>query len=226
VSRNLTEGLALGAGLGSASTGDGWSTFIGSVRTSATLLGVATQFTAERDLLAGNAQTIRNHVLQTNLELDASRPIVKNLSTGLQVHHRLFSDGNTSNEVRFSPSYGIDIRRTRLSLGYSFKYIDYAKPTALGYYAPRGLLSNQGSVNWNFQWRKVYGSGEFDFGRFIHADNPDQPSEFAGSSTVAVGRSMSNGGLIEAYWTAGRDALGTPAGWRSMNAGFRLNWAF
>lgn len=223
---NPTDNLALGVGIGRASEGAGWSTFIGSVHTSATLLGAELQFGVQRGLLVANAEVMRNHLLQTNFEFVASRSIVNNFSTGLQVRRKILSDGNASTELNLSPAYRLDIWGTNLSLGYRFDYLDYQRQNLMGYYGPRGLISNGGSANWSVQWRDFYSMMQVDLSHSVHADDRNKPSEFAGTGTIAAGRRVSKNGLIEAYWTAGRDALGTPAGWRSMNMGGRLDWLF
>jgi hypothetical protein len=227
--RDWSGDWGLGGGIGTVGTADGWSTFIGSLRTSATVLGVSLDLAAERELVAGDTETIRSRVRETGLEFDASRSITEKLSAALTVHHRFFSDGNSSNEVRVSPKYMLDIGRTKLSLGYSFQYIDYANPSNnehRAYYAPNGLLANHGTANWRFRWHQFYGALEFDLGRFMHLATPNTPSEFAGSGMVALGHQIFHGGYVEAYLTGGRDALGTPRGWRSMNSGMRLSWGF
>jgi hypothetical protein len=224
---NLTESLAVGGGLGSASTGDGWSTVIGAVQTSMSLASAQLQLSATHEMLEANAQTIRNHVQETDFDAQLSDySLTQHLGGSLEYHHRLLSDGNNSNELNFSPQYSFKLGPGNLSLGYPFQYINYAEPSTFGYWAPRGLLMQQGQATWNFKWRNYYSLLQLGLGRSFGAATSGQSQGFSGSGTFAVGWHIAKNMLAESYFTAGRDALGQPAGWSSMNAGCRFNWGF
>jgi hypothetical protein len=223
---NITDNVVLGAGLGSAGTRDGWSTVIGSFQTSMKLASAQLQLSATHELVEESAETIRNHVQQTDLDISLSGDVTEHLGGSLEYHHRLFDDANSSNEISFSPKYDIKLGPTKLSLGYSLQYIDYAKPTELGYWAPNGLLIHQSQATWNFEWRDYYGSLQLGLGRSYCANTANWSEGFNGSGTLALGWHIAKNLLAESYLAAGRNALGLPTGWNSMNTGFRFNYGF
>ena len=225
--RKFSKSFGAGAGFGIIRTINGWSTFVWSLQGDTEIGGFDLGLSLSKAALASTAETIRNHVTQTDLGLSISRDLVENLGTSFEFHRRIFSDRNSGIEIQFSPEYAIDMGKTKLGLGYSFHYFSYARSNverSLGYYAPQGLISNEGVVNWNFDWNSYYGSIELSLGRSVHTVRTEDPNSFSGSGTIAIGRRLPGGLLLESYIAAEKDALGIPSGWGSFGTGLRLNY--
>ena len=218
--------LLLGGGIGVIRTEDGSSSLAGSLTSSVNVRSMSITVGASRGLLEANAQTIRNHVMQTDFSVSIWDDITERLGTDVEFHHRIFSDGNSENDFSFAPEYSINIRKTKLALDWSFEYANFAQPTTLGYYAPQGLLTNQPAITWKFDRAGYYGLLKVGLGRAIHLYQAQWTPAFSGTGIAALGRRLSKRAALELYLTAGRDALGMPSTWSSMNTGFKLNYSF
>jgi hypothetical protein len=218
--------LLVGAGIGVINTEDGFNNLMGSLASTVNLDGKEITLGAARSLLEVNTQTIRNHVMQTDLKVTTWQQFTDHLGAEIEFHHRIFSDGNSENDFSFAPEYSINIWKTKLGLDWSFEYADFAKPTDLGYYAPQGLLSNQPAVSWNFNRAGYYGLLKVGVGRMFWLYRSQWTPGLAGTGVAAFGKRLSERASAEWYLTAGRDALGMPTTWNSMNTGFKLNYSF
>jgi hypothetical protein len=218
--------LLVGGGIGVIGTEDGSSSLAGSLTSSVTMGSMSITLGAARGLLEANAQTIRNHVMQNDLNLSIWKDVTEQLGADVEFHHRIFSDGNDENDFALVPQYWIKIGKTNLVLDWSFEYADFAQPTTLGYYAPQGLLSNQPAVSWKFDHAGYYGLLKVGVGRMFHLYQSQWMPSFAGTGVAAFGRRLSERSAVEWYLTAGRDSLGIPSAWNSMNTGFKLNYSF
>jgi hypothetical protein len=218
--------LLAGGGIGVIHTKDGSSSLAGSLTSSVNWKSISMTLTASRGLLEVNAQTISNHVMQTDLSLSIWDDITDKIGTDLEFHHRMFSDGNSENDFLLAPQYSFTIRKTKLALAWNFEYADFARPSTLGYYAPQGLLSNQPAVSWNFDRAGYYGLLKISLGRNFWLYKTQWAPAFAGTGVAAFGKRLSERAVGEWYLTAGRDALGMPSTWSSMNTGLKLNYSF
>jgi len=218
--------LLVGGGIGVIRTRDGSSSPAGSLTSSMNVGSMSITLSGARGLLQANNQTIRNHVMQNDFAVSVWDDITDHLGADLELHYRIFSDGNHENDFSFAPQYSIDIRKTKLALGWSLEYADFAKPTSLGYYAPRGLLSNQPTVSWKFDRAGYYGLLKVGLGRAFRLYESQWMPAFSGTGAAALGKRLTERTVAEWYLTAGRDALGMPTTWSSMNTGFKLNYSF
>ena len=120
-----------------------------------------------RDLLAKSAQSIRSNIRATDFGLIASYDFTKHLSSDFEFHHRIYSDGNSSNDFAFSPVYEFAFEKSQFDVGYSFNYKSFAMKAENGYYDPRRLISNGVTATWKFDYDGYYGNVEGSEG---HAD--------------------------------------------------------
>ena len=120
-----------------------------------------------RNMLATSAQSIRSNIRQTDFGMIASYDLTKHLSSDFEFHHRIYSDGNSSNDLAFSPVYEFAFEKSQFDVGYSFNYKSFAMKAENGYYDPRRLISNGLTATWKFDHDGYYGNVEASEG---HAD--------------------------------------------------------
>jgi hypothetical protein len=218
--------LLVGGGIGVIRTQDGSSSLAGSLTSSIDVASMSITLGASRGLLEANAQTIAHHVMQTDLNVSIWDDITDDLGTDVEFHHRIFSDGNSENDFSLDPQYSIKIWKTKLALDWSFEYANFARPTTLGYYAPQGLLTDEPAISWKFDRAGYYGLFKVGAGRMFDLYQSQWKPSFSGTGVAAFGKRLSERIVAECYLTAGRDALGVPSAWSSMNTGFKLNYSF
>ncbi len=218
--------LLVGGGIGVIRTQDGSSSLAGSLRSSVNVGTMSITLSAERGLVEGGTQTIRNHLMQTDFGVSIWDDITDHLGAEVEFHHGIFSDGTSENDFSFAPEYSIDVWKTKLALEWDFDYANFTTPTTLGYYAPGGLLSNQPAISWNFDRAGYYGLIKAGVMRSYDLYESKWSPGFSGTGVAALGKRLSERLALECYVTAGRDALGMPATWSSINTGFKLNYSF
>lgn len=217
--------LMLGGGIGVVGTRDGSGSLAGSLTSIAYVKSMSITFVAARGLLEANAQTIRNHVMQSDFNVSIWDDITDHLGAYLDLHHRIFSDGNSQNDFSLSPDYSIDVWKTKVDLDWNFEYADFAKPTTL-YYSPHGLLSSQPEVGWKFDRAGYYGLLKVGMRRSFYVYQSTWMPSFSATGAAAIGKRLSERAALEWYLTTGRNSLGVPSAWNSMNTGFKINYSF
>jgi hypothetical protein len=218
--------LLVGGGIGVIDTDDGSSSLAGSLLSTATVGSMAITLGASRGLLEATAQTISHHVMQTDIYASLWDDLTDKLGTDVELHHRIFSDGNSENDFSVAPEYSIEIRKIKLALDWTLEYANFARPTTLGYYAPQGLLSNEPAISWKFDRAGYYGLLKVGMTRAYRMYQSQWMPSFNGTGVAALGKRLSERMVVECYVTVGRNSLGVPAGWNSMNTGFKLNYSF
>src|SRR5260370_38278586 len=203
IHRDLSETFGLGGGFGTVRT-DGWSDFVGSFQATAKIFGTEITASVARDLIASQADAIRNQMRQTDFRLSASYDLTKKISTEFELHHKIYSFHNSSNEFEWTPKYKFDIYNTKLETGYKFSYSGFARNTDHGYWAPQRVLSHNLFAAWAFDWVKTYGrlelSGGPDFVREAGAQASGPSSGGIGVSGSAATAFRQNAHMVtDAY---------------------------
>jgi hypothetical protein len=225
IHKDLTETFGIGGGFGTVRT-DGWSDFVGSLEGTAKVLKIDLTATIARDILASQADEIRNHIRQTDFGLSASYELTKQISTEFEFHHKLYSDQNSSNEFEWTPKYTFDFGHSKLETGYKFGYTAFAQNTDHGYWAPERVLSHNLFAAWAFDFVKTYGrlelSGGRDFVREVGAQSSGPSSGgFGVSASGAIGFRLTDDMVVEGYFN--RDES---PGWQSMATGISLKYFY
>ena len=222
----LRNWLLVGGGLGVIYTMDGSSSMAGSLTSTINFKSISITMGLARGLLEATAQTISAHVMQTDFNASIWDSLTDHLGADIELHHRILSDGNSENDFSIAPDYSFDVWKTKLALDWALEYANFAQPTKLGYYAPQGLLSTQPSLTWKFDKAGYYGMLKIGVGRKFQMQQSQWMASFAGTAVAAIGKRLSERVAAEVYLIAGRDAMGVPAAWNSMNSGFKLNYSF
>jgi hypothetical protein len=225
IHKDLTETFGIGGGFGTVRT-DGWSDFVGSLQGTAKVLNIDLTATIARDILVSQADAIRNHIRQTDFGLSASYELTKQIGTEFEVHHKLYSDQNSSNEFEWTPKYTFDFGHSKLETGYKFGYTAFAQNTDHGYWAPERVLSHNLFAAWAFDFVKTYGRLELSGGRDFVRERGAQSSGpssggFGVSASGAIGFRLTEDMVIEGY--VNRDES---AGWQSMATGISLKYFY
>jgi len=224
VHKDFSEEFGIGGGLGTVAsthrTDLAWS-----FRTSADIGGASLEANISHDVLAASAEEIRSNIRQTDFGLNLSDKLTASLGSGIEFHHKLYSDGNSSNEFQFSPTYEFPLVASDLAFGYSFQYLGFARDTNHGYWAPQRVLSNDVSIAWTFDWIDTYGrveaSGGFGSARMsgINAGGPS--SGWDGGAKLVFGFRPTRNSVVEYYWNGSGSAH-----WSSTSAGLSLTYTF
>jgi hypothetical protein len=225
IHKDLTETLGIGGGFGTVRT-DGWSDFVGSLEGTAKVFKIDLTATIARDILASQADEIRNHIRQTDFGFSASYELTKQISTEFEFHHKLYSDQNSSNEFEWTPKYTFDFGHSKLETGYKFGYTAFAQNTDHGYWAPERVLSHNLFAAWAFDFVKTYGrlelSGGRDFVREVGVQSSGPSSGgFGVSASGAIGFRLTEDMVVEGYFN--RDES---PGWQSMATGISLKYFY
>ena len=178
-----------------------------------------------RDLLAKTAQSIRSNIRQTDFGLIASYDLTKHLSSDFEFHHRIYSDGNSSNDLAFSPVYEFALEKSQFDVGYSFNYKSFAMKAEHGYYDPRRLISNGLTATWKFDHDGYYGNVEASEG---HADIKDAAGGLGAANSAMCTSMVATMGLrprkdvtVEGYWGGEWSAA-----WSSNALGLKIRYSF
>jgi hypothetical protein len=224
IHKDLSETFALSGGFGSYRT-NRYDDFAGSVEAHWNIADWSISASIARDLLVKSAQSIRSNIRQTDLGLIASYDLTKQLSSDFEFHHKLYSDGNSSNELTFSPVYEFALERSQLDFGYSFNYQSFALAANHGYYDPRRLISNGLTGTWKFDRERYYGNFEASEG---YADIKGASGGLGAANSAICTSVVATLGLrpgkdtsVEGYWSGERSAV-----WSSSALGVRIRYSF
>ena len=224
-SRELTELWGIGGGFGTA-RGLQHSEFVGSLQSHFNYKGFSVTASVAREMLLESAQAVQAGIRQTDFGLNLSDELSEHVSADVEVHHHTYSDGNSSNQIEFSPDYTFALPLGKLALGYSFSYLAFARNPDSGYWAPQKALSHGLSATWSFDRTLYYARTELgldyesvrEIGNLSNGPATSGPGASAG---VAFGIRLIKGTELETYWTGN----GSP-GWNSMNVGISLKYLF
>ncbi len=224
-SRELTELWGIGGGFGTA-RGLQHSEFVGSLQSHFNYKGFSVTASVAREMLLESAQAVQAGIRQTDFGLNLSDELSEHVSADVEVHHHTYSDGNSSNQIEFSPDYTFALPLGKLALGYRFSYLAFARNPDSGYWAPQKALSHGLSATWSFDRTLYYARTELgldyesvrEIGNLSNGPATSGPGASAG---VAFGIRLIKGTELETYWTGN----GSP-GWNSMNVGISLKYLF
>jgi hypothetical protein len=224
IHKDLSETFALSGAFGSYRTLN-YNDFVGSFQAQWHAGDWSISAGITRDLLAKSAQSIRSNIRQTDFGLIASYDLTKHLSSDFEFHHRIYSDGNSSNDLAFSPVYEFALEKSQFDVGYSFNYRSFAMKAEHGYYDPRRLISNGLIATWKFDHDGYYGNVEASEGRAdikgasggLGAAN----SAMCTSMVATLGLRPRKDMVVEGYWGGEWSA-----GWSSNALGLKIRYSF
>ncbi len=223
-SRELTELWGIGGGFGMA-RGMRNSDLVGSLQSHFDYRGLSVTASVARDMLLESAQTVKENIRKSDFGLSLSQQLSEQISADAEIHHLIYSDGNSSNQIDFSPDYTFAMPLGKLAIGYRFSYITFAMNPDSGYWAPRKALSDGLSAAWSFDRTEYYARTELglDYDSVRETGKlSNGPSGGPGASgEIAFGIRLIKGTELETYWT-GNDS----PGWNSMNIGLSLKYLF
>ena len=222
--RELTELWGIGGGFGTA-RGMQHSDLVGSLQSHFDYKGLSVTASVARDMLLESAQTVKANIRKSDFGLSLSEKLSEHVSADAEIHHLIYSDGNSSNQIDFSPDYTFAMPLGKLAIGYRFSYMTFARNPDSGYWAPQKALSDGLSAAWSFDRTEYYARTElgldYDSVREIGKLSNGPSSGPGASAEVAFGIRLIKGTELETYWT-GNDS----PGWNSMNVGLSLKYLF
>ena len=224
IHKDLSETFALTGGFGSYRTLY-YNDFVGSIVAHWHADDWSISAGIARNLLAKSAESIRSNIRETDFGLSASYDLTKHLSSDFELHHRVYSDGNSSNDLAFSPVYEFALEKSQFDLGYSFNYRSFAMKANHGYYDPRRLISNGLTATWKFDREQYYGNFEASEG---HADIKGAAGGLGAANSAMCTSIVATMGLrpskdvsVEGYWGGEWSAA-----WSSNALGLKIRYSF
>ena len=223
-SKEFSELWGVGGGFGTARDLHAYN-LVGSFQSHLNYEGASMTASIAREMLLESANAVAANIHQTIYGLSLSDDLTEHVSLDSEAHHRSYSDGNSSNDMAFSPDYIFHLAMGKLSLGYRFSYTAFSENPHNGYWAPQRAISNGLSTAWSFDRTTYYGRSELGLGYDAVRESGkllDGPGGGpSAQAAVAFGIRPMQGMGLETYWTGN----GSP-GWNSMNFGLSLNYLF
>lgn len=173
------------------------------------------------------AEIIENEIKVTDAEVFFSQQLTDRLSFHGEYHYRDYSDTNHAHDVGLSPSYVVYAGTPRITVGYRFRFLDFARRTGSGYWNPQDYLASQVFGSLSLEMGQFYGVGEV-FGGHQTGRDPDRfENEFVGGGGVVGFRPAANVSLEVNGFTssAAGPGEGRP-GFRFFTVGARLLYRF
>jgi hypothetical protein len=234
VHHDFSDQFGLSGGLGVAHALF-WSDPIGSIESDLDLFDTSIVARTSRDMLAVTAQEIRQNIRQTDFSLSFSKDLNEQLSADVELHETLYSDGNQSKDIELSPQYTFQLLTTKLILNYQFQYSAFADNPDNGYWAPKELVAQSGSLKWVYDWSSFFSSVQLSAGDQIVAQFPKTSlrsdggafagygggSGFAASFGGTLGIRVNGSSSIQTYVSHDLSS-----GYRSSAAGIFMSCAF
>ena len=224
IHKDLSETFALSGGFGSYRSLH-YNDFVGSIVAHWHAGDWSISAGIARDALVKSAESIRSNIRQTDFGLSASYDLTKHLSSDFEFHHRNYSDGNSSNDLAFSPVYEFALEKSQFDLGYSFNYRSFAMKANHGYYDPRRLISNGLTATWKFDRELYFGNFEASEG---HADIKGASGGLGAANSAMCTSVVATMGLrprkdvaVEGYWGGEWSAA-----WSSNALGLKIRYSF
>jgi hypothetical protein len=220
--RDLSEIFGVDGELGSVRTFR-LNGLIGSFQAEANYRGATISASVARKIVAESAQSMRANLWQTEFDLDASYKFTERLSSELELHHKLYSDRNSSNELDWSPQYLFNPFGSKLAVGYHFSFVGFARNTNNGYWAPRLALSHNAFAHWSYDWTKVFSRLELELGRGSDRESSAEGTTHGYSTSVSavLGLRPIENMVIEYSLSADRSP-----GWNSRSSALSVKYAF
>jgi hypothetical protein len=230
IHRDLSENFGLSGGFGAVHNLV-WNDPVGSFESDFNYGDSSAVARISRDMLSATAQEIRANIRQTDFSISLSRDWNDHLSSDAEFHQTLYSDGNRSNDVEFSPRYTIPFDNNKLVFGYQFQDSAFGSNPDNGYWAPKNLLSNSGSLKWMFEGARLFASLQLSAGdqmvaEFAEKSNRTQEnlgggSGFDASIAAVAGIRLNQSSSIEYYLSHD-----SSVGFSSNQAGFLISCPF
>jgi hypothetical protein len=145
------------------------------------------------------------------------------------MHHRDFSDRNSSNSIQLAPEYDSQIFGLGLGLGYRLRYMAFERHTLNGYYNPLVSYGQQVFLDAAYDAGRFYFRFDVAGGRGTSKNSviSTAASDFSGEGTGTLGWRFSERVLAELTASGGDYGLNYPAkGWAQMSTALRVKYSF
>jgi hypothetical protein len=202
---------------------------IGAVKASGKIGSIELAIAVNRQLQTDSLETIRKGLFSTETAVSAKRKLFGGFKIKAEIHHRDFSDGNSSNSIQLAPEYDRQIFGMALGLGSRFSYMAFERHSMNGYYNPLVSYGQQVFMDANYDSGRFYFNFDIAGGRGTSKNSATSApnSDFSGEGAGTLGWKIGRRFLAELTASGGDYGLNYPAkGWAQMSTGFKLNYWF
>ena len=202
---------------------------IGAFKASGKIGGNELAISVGRQLQTDSLETIRDGLTSTEAAVSAKRKLFWGLKVKAEVHHREFSDRNSSNSIQLAPEYDRHIFGLDFGIGSRIRYVTFARHAQDGYYNPLVSFAEQIFLDANYDSGRFYFNFGVAGGRGTSRNSVTSAatSDFSGEGSGTLGWRIGRRFLAELMASGGDYGLNYPAkGWIQMSTGFRLKYSF
>jgi tetratricopeptide (TPR) repeat protein len=183
---NFTEAFAGGAALGFTRLGRGdESNFpTGGLKFDVKIPGGTVGGGVAHEVLTDSAELIQNRIRTTIAGLQWSHQWTDRFSVSTAYKYRSFSDVNHAHDAQFTSQYTLFFN-PRISVGYRFRYLNYARQSGGGYFDPNDYYSNRLLVSSYIERQMFYAFVDIFGGQQAFRRNgfPSSDPVFGGSAS-------------------------------------------
>jgi hypothetical protein len=137
-----------------------------------------------REVLTDSAELIQNRIRATVAGLHWSQQWFDRFSVSTAYKYRNFSDVNHAHDGQFTSQYTV-LLNPKISVGYRFRYLNYARQSGGGYFDPNDYYSNRLIVSFYFERQIFYTFMDIFAGQQAFRRNgfPSSDPVFGGSAS-------------------------------------------
>jgi tetratricopeptide (TPR) repeat protein len=224
----ITGFLGLGGGVGLTSVhNSGTNYFVtGNVRGNVAVPSGSIDFSLARDFLSDTAELIENRIRINSATLSASQRVTGRFSVFARYSYRDYSDDNDANDFLIAPSYAIFRGSPSLTAGYRFRYMNYARQSAGGYFDPNDFMSHQIFATFSFEKEAFSSYFEPYFGVQSFRRYGNDSTDLVGGLYGSVGYQLTSFLRLDIDGEFGNSAVETATGFEYFLVGVKIGLIF
>ncbi len=222
----LSETVSISGAMGGAYITDHSDRLIGNFNTTFELARAWVSGSFFRDVVDTTAQTIGNRIVETGASFSLQRKLFHGLTAHIDYNYSDFSDSNHANRLQTVASYPLDLGPIADTIGYRFRFADFARATSNGYFTPAGLTSHEAVNDIAFTRPGYYAAAEVALGHRSFDNNGTPNSDFTATGSLSAGVTPTKSTWIEVRAEGGNYEVGLRSPWSYFMAGLKASYVF
>jgi thioredoxin-like negative regulator of GroEL len=224
----VTETLGLGVGIGYIYLHNNGNKdfFTGYVKSDLNIWSGTTGASISKEIFTDTAELIEKAIRFKNFGIYISQSLNERWSFYGSYNYKDYSDHNNSHDFQLTPRYLILNGNPRLSIGYTFRYLNFDRQSRGGYFDPEDFISNQISISFYYEKDRFYINLEPYMGYQSYKRFARKIDDFYEGGSGVLGYKISKDLSFEFNAEGGNYAALTAAGWRYYMIGFKMKSLF
>jgi len=219
-------GMGWGVGIRQLADGDTSSQFVGQIKADLDLFRGKIGASLSREGFPDTAQLIENEIRFTNAGVYVTQGLPLRLAFHGSYNYKDYSDDNASSDVQLALAHTFRLKNPRIGMGYRFRYLNFDRETASGYFDPSDYVSHQGFVSFSYETKRLHLSLEPYFGHQSFHRMGNTNDDIFGGGTGVAGIRLTRNVSLEIRGEGGNYAVGSAAGFNYFQAGVGLQARF